>query len=70
MFSREEAQALAYQLNIDHPLFFHQAINVAAPEDHASSSVIVPVNFDSTTRDDSDLTFAAAATEVPQAALA
>ena len=70
MLSREDAQALAHQLNCDHPLFFHQAINVAIVEDPAASSVIVPVNFDSPALDDSDLTFAAAATEVPQAALA
>jgi hypothetical protein len=71
MLSREDAHALAHQLNCDHPLFFHQAINVVAVvEDLAASSVIVPVDFDCPALEDSDLTFAAAATEVPQAALA
>lgn len=70
MLSREDAQALAHQLNCDHPLFFHQAINVAIAEDPSASSVIVPVDFHSPALDDSDLTFAAAATEVPQARFA
>ena len=64
--NREEAQALAYQLNCDHPLFFHQAVNLAAVTDPSASSVIIPVDF-SSTPEESELTFAAAATEVPMA---
>jgi hypothetical protein len=72
MFSREDAQALAYQLNCDYPLFFHQPLNLATIDNPPAPSVILAVDFQSSTLDDADLTFAAAATEVPcaRAALA
>jgi hypothetical protein len=66
LFTREDAQALAHQLNCDYPLFFHQALNLATINDPPAPSVIVPVAFQSSSAlDDLDLTFAAAATEVP-----
>jgi hypothetical protein len=70
MFSREEAQALAHQLNCDYPLFFHQAVDLAVAGLPLASSVIVAVDFQSPVMDDADLTFAAAATEVPHSQVA
>jgi hypothetical protein len=64
LFTREDAEAFAHQLNCDYPLFFHQALNLATVGDPAAPSVI-SVDFQSSAPDDSDLTFAAAATEVP-----
>jgi len=66
MMSREDAQALAHQLNCDHPVIFHQALNVAATVPLPDPSVILAVDFQSPAFDDFELTFAGAATEVPE----
>lgn len=40
LLTREEAEALAAELNEDHPAFFHEAVNVAAE--------VINVNFNVT----------------------
>ena len=66
MFSREDAEALAHQLNCDYPLFFHQAFNVATAAPMPEPAVILPLDFQSRAADELELTFIAAATEIPE----